>query len=323
MKQRTKLPPALGQTLAVAGGLVMPVQARLNGALAQHLQDNIAAALVSFVTGLVVAAVLCAALPRGRAGVARIVPALRLRQIRPWYMLCGLVGAYYVLSQAATIGVLGVALFTVAVVAGSSVSGLMTDSIGFGPAGRRRITPVRLLSVALILIAVTWAVSPRFGSGPAAAAVLPLLMPLAAGLLQSPQQGAIGFLAVVYRTPLASTLVNFLGGTLFLTLAWLAKVLVAGPAAALPGEWWLYLGGPLGCLFVVLGGLLVKVIGVLQLGLGVISGQMLGSLVLDLSFPTPGTVVAPETIFGTVLTLAAVVLATLPWPAGALRTRAK
>jgi transporter family-2 protein len=35
--------------------------------------------------------------------------------------------------------------------------------------------------------------------------------------------------------------------------------------------------------------------------------------------PTPGTIVAPATVLGTILTLAAIILATLPWPRGALR----
>ena len=54
-------------------------------------------------------------------------------------------------------------------------------------------------------------------------------------------------------------------------------------------------------------------------GLGMIAGQLLGSLALDLALPAPGTVVAPATILGTLLTLAAIILATLPWPRGALR----
>jgi transporter family-2 protein len=50
-----------------------------------------------------------------------------------------------------------------------------------------------------------------------------------------------------------------------------------------------------------------------------IAGQLLGSLGLDLLFPAPGTVVAAATVLGTLLTLAAIVLATLPWPRGAFR----
>ena len=47
-----------------------------------------------------------------------------------------------------------------------------------------------------------------------------------------------------------------------------------------------------------------------------IAGQLLGSLGLDLVLPAPGTVVALPTVLGTLLTLAAIVLASLPWPRG-------
>jgi transporter family-2 protein len=50
-----------------------------------------------------------------------------------------------------------------------------------------------------------------------------------------------------------------------------------------------------------------------------IAGQLLGSLALDVVLPAPGTVVAPATVLGTILTLAAIILATRPGPRGALR----
>ena len=42
----------------------------------------------------------------------------------------------------------------------------------------------------------------------------------------------------------------------------------------LPGEWWYYLGGPMGCVFIGVGALLVRSLGVLVTGLGMISGQL-------------------------------------------------
>ena len=77
--------------------------------------------------------------------------------------------------------------------------------------------------------------------------------------------------------------------------------------------------GPWAASSSALGALLVRSLGVLVTGLGMIAGQLLGSLGLDLAFPAPGTVVALPTVLGTVLTLAAIVLATLPWPRGALK----
>ena len=68
-----------------------------------------------------------------------------------------------------------------------------------------------------------------------------------------------------------------------------------------------------------LGALLVRSLGVLVTGLGMIAGQLLGSLGLDLLVPTAGTVVEAATVLGTLLTLASIVVATLPWPKGAFR----
>ncbi len=101
--------------------------------------------------------------------------------------------------------------------------------------------------------------------------------------------------------------------------AWLIKLAVAGPGNALPDQWWYYLGGPLGCVFIGVGALLVRSLGVLITGLGMIAGQLLGSLALDLVLPVPGSVVALPTVLGTFLTLIAIILTTLPWPRGALK----
>ncbi len=94
---------------------------------------------------------------------------------------------------------------------------------------------------------------------------------------------------------------------------------MAGHGNPLPAQWWYYLGGPMGCIFVGIANLLVRSLGVLVAGLGMIAGQLLGSLALDLILPVPGTVIALPTVLGTILTLGAIVLATLPWPKGALK----
>lgn len=79
----------------------------------------------------------------------------------------------------------------------------------------------------------------------------------------------------------------------------------------------------MGCLFIGLAALLVRSLGgVLITGLGMIAGQLVGgSLVLDVVIPSPGAVVALPTVLGTVLTLAAIIVATLPWPKGAFARR--
>jgi transporter family-2 protein len=110
--------------------------------------------------------------------------------------------------------------------------------------------------------------------------------------------------------------VNFVAGGILLWLVWGIKVAVAGAGNPLPGEWWYYLGGPMGCIFIGLAAVLVRGLGVLVTGLGMIAGQLVGSLILDVVVPAPGSVVALPTVLGTILTLAAILVATLPWPRG-------
>jgi transporter family-2 protein len=321
--------------MAVAAGLAIPVQGRINGALAVRLDDGIAAAVVSFTTGLVLMTVVSVLFPRGRRGLAQILPALRERRFPPFYVMAGGIGAFFVFAQSFTVGLLGVALFTVATVTGQTLSGLLVDRLGIGPAGKKSITGIRVLGTVLTIAAVAWAVSPRFGgsgtggSGSGSSAgvggaepaqlLLPVLLPVIAGFLMSFQQAMNGMATVHYGTPIAATLVNFIAGGAVLWVAWLIKLAVAGAGNGLPPEWWYYFGGPMGCAFIGLGALLVRSLGVLVTGLGMIAGQLLGSLGLDLIFPAPGTVVALPTVLGTVLTLGAIVLATLPWPRGALK----
>ncbi|MDQ0851049.1 transporter family-2 protein [Arthrobacter sp. B3I9] len=321
MTSTPRLPLLAGLPLAVATGLLMPVQGRINGALGAALADGIAAAAVSFSTGLVVIIAVSFLLPKGRAGLARIVPAVRNREFPPYYVLAGCIGAFFVFAQSFTVGLLGVALFTVAAVTGQTLSGLLVDRLGIGPAGKKPVTGIRVLGSILTVAAVAWAVSPRLGGAGSGLLELlvPVLLPVLAGFLMSFQQAMNGTATVHYGTPITATLVNFVSGTALLLVAWLVKLALAGAGNPLPGQWWYYLGGPMGCIFIAVAAMLVRSLGVLVTGLGTISGQLLGSLGLDLAFPAPGTVVALPTVLGTVLTLGAIILATLPWPRGALK----
>ncbi|MGG5172094.1 DMT family transporter [Pseudarthrobacter sp. J1738] len=322
MTSRTQIPVTLGLPLAIVAGLAVPVQGRINGALGQRLHDGLAAAVVSFTTGLIVMIVVSLVEPSAKAGAKRIIPALKARSFPPLYAMAGAIGGFFVVSQSFTVGLIGIALFTVAVVTGQSLSGLIVDRLGIGPAGRRSITVMRVLGTLLMIASVIFAVSPRLGSNHGVGAlVLPMLFALSAGFLMSFQQAMNGTATLHYGTPLAATLVNFIAGTVVLWIIWGVKVAVSGVGAGLPSEWWYYLGGPMGCIFIALSATLVRSIGVLLTGLGMIAGQLIGSLFLDLTFPSPGTVITLATVAGTILTLIAMVVATLPWPRGALSKR--
>ncbi|MDI2021054.1 hypothetical protein PJL18_01572 [Paenarthrobacter nicotinovorans] len=92
---RSALPLAVGLPIAVATGLVIPLQGRINGALGAKLDDGIAAAVVSFTTGLLLISAISLATPKGRAGLQRIIPAVRNRSFPRFYVMAGAIGALF------------------------------------------------------------------------------------------------------------------------------------------------------------------------------------------------------------------------------------
>ncbi|RGC66311.1 hypothetical protein C5N14_24650 [Micromonospora sp. MW-13] len=109
---------------------------------------------------------------------------------------------------------------------------------------------------------------------------------------------------------LAATLVNFAVGTVALLATFAVEVAVRGrPAGGLPSEPWLYLGGPIGIVFIAIAAAIVRFTGVLLLGLATIAGQVVGAVLLDLVLPTAASHPGVTTLLGAALTLVAVVLA--------------
>ncbi len=303
------VPMWLAMLVGAACGALIAVQSHLNGELGQRLDDGFTAAAISFGGGLVILLVVLCFWKPGRSGITRVLHGLRRdgrggRVLRPWMLLGGLGGALLVASQGLTAAVLGVALFTVAVVAGQTISGLVLDRIGLGPGGRQPLTLSRLIGSGLALVAVGWAVSAQLGGE---VPVWMLLMPFVAGIFVGWQQAVNGLVRATARSAQTATLVNFIVGSIALVLIALVHNGVAGWPSSYPSEPWLYMGGAVGCVFIAVQAALVRVTGVLLLGLATIAGQLVAALAIDLVLDGQG--VALSTIAGTALALVAVVIA--------------
>jgi transporter family-2 protein len=268
------------------------------------------AAVVSFGGGLLLLLVLLPVLPRMRAGVGKLRAALNEGALHRWQLLGGLGGAMLVASQALTVGTLGVAMFTVGVVTGQTVSGLVVDKYGLGPAGARAVTAQRLSGAVLMLVAVLVTMSGGLGaSGPQ---TWLLVLPLVGGVAVAVQQAINGRVGVAAQNPLTATLVNFSVGTTALLLGWLVSLVLRGGPGDFPASPVLYLGGLVGVAFIAIAALVVRWIGVLVLGLATIAGQLVGSLLLDLLLPTQAVVVTTATVLGVGLALVAIGVTTAP-----------
>ncbi|MEU1425795.1 DMT family transporter [Nocardia sp. NPDC005746] len=291
-------------------GAAVAVQARINGELGERLGDGIAAAAISFGSGLLILGVVFAASGRLRAGVGQVRAALDSGELRWWQLLGGLSGAYFVACQGLTVATIGVTAFTVATVAGQLASSLVVDRLGWGPSGPTPVTALRVGAAVLGLVAVLLAVVGRSGTDTgsrSAASVLLVVLPLIAGVLVAWQQAVNGRVGAV-GGPLSATLANFATGTAALLVVEAVVLVRRGGLHSPPTEPWLYLGGLIGISFVALAVAVVRWIGVLLLGLASVAGQLLASVVLDVVAPT-GAGVSALAVTGCALTFVAVAVA--------------
>jgi transporter family-2 protein len=300
--------------VAFAAGVVVAVQSRINGALGRFLGDGVEAALISFAIGLAILIVLVVGRDAGRAGFGQLIGVLRVRTLPWWCLLGGVAGSFYVSTQSITVATLGVALFTVSTVAGQTGMSLVVDRSGVGPGGVVHVTGLRVVAAVLATVAVAVAAGSRGWSGDVSWLYVGLA--LAAGAAVAFQAAFNGRLSVASGQPTVAALVNFSVGLVVLTVVLAASLTVGGHAWSVPpplaGHGWLYLGGPLGVVFVVSAAWSVRALGILLFSLVVIAGQLIGALVLDLVAPTTGSEVTPGVLVGVLLTAGAVGLAALP-----------
>lgn len=305
--RRLPAPVALGGAVAI--GVMTAIQARVNGVLGVRLGDGIVAGLVSFTAGLIILVAVTVAVPSSRAGAARLWNGLRTRHVPIWMLCGGACGALTVSTQGLTAGVLGVSLFTVGVVAGQTVNGLILDRLGVGPSGVVAVTPGRVLGGLFALAAVGISLS---GDALARAPWWLLVLPFAAGVGIAWQSAANGRLAQRVASPMTATLMSFAGGTAVLALAAALSVAFTGMPQALPAEPWLYLGGVLGFAYILLGTTIVAHTGVLLLGLGSVLGQLVTSVIIDLLWPASAGP-ARWQLLAMIGVAVASVIAALPW----------
>lgn len=135
---------------ALVGGALFALQNRVNGELGVRSGSAVWSAFVSFGSGLGVLCVLLAVVPSLRRAARRAV-ADRL----PWWTYTGgLAGGTLVAVSAVAVPRVGVATFTVGVVAGQALGGLAVDRSRLVPGGPQPLSANRLAGAALAVLAV-------------------------------------------------------------------------------------------------------------------------------------------------------------------------
>jgi transporter family-2 protein len=291
---------------SVLSGVLVALQSRINGELGLALGDGYVAALFSFSSGLVLLTLVLSLNRTARGGIRIIRGELREGRIPWWAVTGGVGGGFLVLTQGLSAGVLGVALFTVAVVTGQACGALAIDTRGWFGVARVRLGALRVVGALLAVVGAGVALD--ITSGSLEGVVLAFVLPLLAGFGTGYQQAVNGRIKRLADSALAATFLNFAVGTTLLAVVTAVSLPFTGGPSSLPEHWWLWTGGFVGTVFIAIQATTVGIIGVLGLGVSIVTGQLLGSIVLDWLIPVASSGLHPVTIVGALITLVGSVL---------------
>jgi transporter family-2 protein len=282
---------------AVVGGSFMAVQARVNSGLGQEIGSGILAALVSFSIGLLIISIATFASSKNRSALLSTLFKFKDSSIPVWLSIAGMLGGIYVIMQGVVAGLIGIALFSIGVVAGSALSALLLDGNGLLGLTKRKIGLSRLAGTALAFLGLVVA------SDIANYSFTPLiLLPFAAGIGIGFQQAMNGLFGTLAQSAVIPTFFNFIAGTIFIALALLVVEGFSVPASW-PTNPLLYLGGVVGVIFIFMQVVVLPKIGALSMGIAMLVGQLSGSFLLDLLVPIANRAVTMSTLLGIVLAM--------------------
>ncbi len=140
--------------LAALSGAMIAVQARVNGELSHQLNNGLQAAFVSFGSGLLIILLITPFSSQIKEGIVNLRAAVKNKEIARWKLLAGALGGSFVAIQTQIVPLIGVAIYSVASIAGQTAMSLIVDRIGLTGGGKKLISPRRVLAAVLTVIAV-------------------------------------------------------------------------------------------------------------------------------------------------------------------------
>ena len=293
--------------LAALSGLMIALQARANGELSHRLNNGLEAALVSFGSGLIIIAAIAAFNPAIKEGIKNLRIAVANKEIARWKLLAGALGGSFVAIQTHIVPLIGVAIYSVASIAGQTAMSLVVDRIGLTGGGKKLISGRRVAAAVLTVLAVFVSVFDRIDAKNLS--LFAVVLGCIAGAVVGVQRALNGQINEHSHQSFTTSLLNFITGTSLLVILILGGVLI-GKIELVPlpaGPWWIYTGGTIGVIYIAFTSTIVQHLGVLTFTLFSVGGQLVGSLVIDLISPTNGVNVSAYLVTGIVMTYLGVI----------------
>jgi transporter family-2 protein len=216
----------------------------------------------------------------------------------------------------------GVAIYIISVVAGQTVASLIVDKYGIGPAGKKPITFLRVISAVLATIGVLVS---SLGKAEISYLIIPaVLFGIFAGCATALQYALNGRISREVNSTMITSSLNFFMGfcllSLLLFISSAANVWQLVPPPSVIEQPFLWTGGLLGLSFIASAAFFVGRLGVLRFAIVSVLGQLVGALLLDIFVPSEGTILTAWVPIGLIITLAGVLLG-LSRDLGKSRTR--
>lgn len=143
----------LWQIFGIIAGMLSTVQTAVNGHLGIILASPVKAAVISFIIGIVLLAVICVIILLQR----KTVPALRIeprrRENYPWWIwLGGILGGLFVLTNAYLSNIIGTGMTIIAILIGSTSGGLIIDCFGLLGSERKPVGMRQIFGIIIMII---------------------------------------------------------------------------------------------------------------------------------------------------------------------------
>jgi transporter family-2 protein len=269
--------------------------------------DSLEAAIVSFTTGLLFVSVIALFRKDVRSGFRQIFSAVNLKLLPSWRLGAGALGASFVAMQTYAVPIAGVALFTVASLAGQTGISLWVDHVGLAGGSRVIITKRRVIAAIITILAVVVSTWDRFTISNFS--LLTIVLAVFSGTWVGVQRALNAQINSYSKASFATSLLNFITGTTFLLFLLLLRALFTDHSVMnfTSGPWWMFLGGSIGVIYIALSAHIVQYVGVLEFTLFSVGGMLIGSLLIDIIVPTKGTVISGFLIAGILLTYLGVI----------------
>jgi transporter family-2 protein len=294
--------------LAALSGLLIAMQARANGELSLRMGNPVEAALVSFGSGLLIISLISIFTPSIRNGMKNLKVAVSRKEIPAWTLFAGMLGGGFVAVQTQIVPIIGVAIYSVASIAGQTAASLIVDRIGLTGGGKKQITVRRVAAAGVTVLAVLVSVLDRMEAQNLS--LFAVIFGCVAGAIVGVQRALNGQINESTHQSFATSWLNFIMGTTFLFLFLAIGVLInRAEIVALPsGPWWMYMGGTIGVIYIAFTSTIVQHLGVLTFTLISVGGQLVGSLLIDLYSPTQGVQISAYLVTGIVMTYLGVIV---------------